>query len=1191
VSGRDALGDTPLVLRVAYSNKPEALVAQLEAALAAEVGLPPRDLFTPTRLIVGSRPLEAWVKRQLAPRAGIVANLETWLLRRFTATLAERAFPGRRLLDETIISDLLLQQFLAQRALTGELAPVSHYLGEGSGRELRAAQLATQLGHLFEEYLFSRATMLADWAAGRPSPLDGGEALAAWQRRLWHGLVTGPARRFSLPTELLDAPADTLIAPGTPLFVFGLSFLGTTYHRLLEHLARAADVHLFVLNPCMEFWEDVESVRDRARFARRDEKLSAAALAQEDPFALKSDECRPLALWGRPGREAVRLFNQATQGKVEGVFVDPTQAAEVNLLRHLQRDMLHRRPTLAVTEPLAGVHLDGIEFVQAPSVRRECEFVAGRIWALLSEPGSTLRLDDIAVLIAARDAERYVPPLLGALRENHELPWQLVGLPFAVTSPVVEAALLLLELPLSRFSRADVMRALTHPLVGGRFAGEDLDAWARWVDALGIVHGLDHAAHEGTYIDRDVLNWDQGLKRLALGAFLASGEGTAAAFVAGDEQYYPEPAGRHLDDGAGALLLLARSLLADAARLRDLELPVREWAARLDTFLSSYLSPRDDFERRALDAALRTVRSLAERDLGEQRVSYLLAKELIREELASAGASSGGAVTGGVRVSPLAASRGIPARVTFIVGLSEGAFPASDRTEALDLRSRRPQPGDASGREKDEYLFLEALLVTRDRLVLSWVARDERSGEARPPSAVVAELQRLLDEGVLGRKVDDPREHPLVRRVPLWRADADAADDTAVAPSAGAVLERQLRVVGTSLLAAAPAREPEAPVRALLDLLPETPRRVLERATHRLAPPAHATEAEPTVRRVTLSQLRQFLECPLQGAARVRLRLGDDDDDDLRERTDERFGAPALVAVPLLRAAIVDAWRAAGGRQAPTEAAVHAAFERRASVLVAQGVLPVGVFLDAERESARAVLAAWREAVARLPGALEVVRFGGAEEHEQVERVEPPLSFEVARGERRARVEVVGATQPLVDRSASVVFLRKSKPSTPTKELLRPWLDQLALAAAGLREGAAHRAVLACADDVVDEPLPPVTQAEARAWFEQTLGALLFDSHEYLLPLEALIKAEESGPASIHQLVEAELGNERSTACQGPLRRAHAFRLPTAAEYQAARARLRPLLECGVAPPASTEAPPPSDPTPKRRTARKGGRA
>ena len=96
------------MLKVFYANKPEALVAQLQIHLEQEVGIPPRDLFTPVKLIVASRPLETWLKHQLVVRAGIVANLEPRLLRRFSTELVERAFPDRAVLDGDAIRDLLL---------------------------------------------------------------------------------------------------------------------------------------------------------------------------------------------------------------------------------------------------------------------------------------------------------------------------------------------------------------------------------------------------------------------------------------------------------------------------------------------------------------------------------------------------------------------------------------------------------------------------------------------------------------------------------------------------------------------------------------------------------------------------------------------------------------------------------------------------------------------------------------------------------------------------------------------------------------------------------------------------------------------------------------------------------------------------------------------------------------------------
>lgn len=1132
--------DTRGVLKVFHSNKPEALVAQLQVHLEAQVGLPPRDLFRTTKLIIASRPLETWLKHQLVHRAGIVANFETWLLRRFSSELIERVFPDRDVLDGEALRDLLLSRFLEGDVSGPELGPVRHYLGPrgGASAELRAVQLAAQLGRVFEEYVFSRREMLASWARGHASPLDGGSELARWQRHLWQRVLASAKGKRVLPTELLEVAPERLITPGEPLFVFGLSFLGTSYHELLVHLARATDVFLFTLTPCMEFWEDVESVRDRnKRFLHKSLELTPEELAKEDPFSLRADECRPLALWGRPGREAVRLLNQATGGKAEGVFVDPSMQAP-SLLRRLQADMLVRKPTTRAEQALPVKPFDGIEVARAPSLRRECEFVAGRIWALLQhEPD--LRLDDIAVRICAKDAESYVAPLLSAFRENHDLPWQLVGVPFALTSPVVEAALLLLELPLSRFTRADVLRVLTHPVVAGRFPGAEVDAWVRWVDALGIVHGQSHADHQDTYVDRDLLNWDQGLKRLALGAFLSThAENEERLVELHGERYLADPSGRHLDVGAGAFVLLTRSLLADTRTLKDAELTTGEWARTLDKYLCAYLVPQDDPQRRALDAVLRTVRAFADRQLGDRKVSFLLAKELLRDELAAAGSSSGGAVTGGVRVSTLNASRGIPARVTFIVGLSEGAFPASDRAEALDLRPVRPLAGDANGREKDEYLFLESLLCTNDRLVLSYLARDERTGDARSPSPVVVELLRLLDEGYLGRSVDDPAPHPLVHEVPLWRADSDLKQDALVAPAASGLAERSLRAAGLSL-----SSPPGTPVREVLESLPEASREVLASALGVLAPPPKGPTVDDQVRRVSISQLRSFLECPLQGSARVRLRLGDEEEE-LVDRTDEVFNSSARTAVSLLKQSFVDAWRNAGGQAFPPEpAALEQAWSRRAERLVAQGQLPLGVFLEAEKLDALEVLGAWRNAVGAGRG-LQVVRFGPAEEHERLERVEQALEFQLS-----ARVQLVGATQPMIGSDTSLLLIRRKFPGAGrdkhSRELLRAWLDHLVLTASAVVAPRPHSVLLAYRDEAFTATLAPVSQEEARGYLQALIEDLLFKDNELLLPLAAVeqVDLQSAEPLNFEALVLNALGG-RHPACTGPVRRPERFRIP-----------------------------------------------
>ena len=147
----------------------------------------------------------------------------------------------------------------------------------------------------------------------------------------------------------------------------------------------------------------------------------------------------------------------------------------------------------------------------------------------------------------------------------HGIPFNMVDLPLAGECQAIEAVLLLLALPLGRVHPSRLLKVLTHSAVRARFPEADTDRWRDWCLGLEIVHGADRLDHEGTYIDRDAFHWDQGLRRLVLGAFMtgpASGDDQPSEL--GDAEYLPhdQPADALAD--AGRLLVLVRSLVADA---------------------------------------------------------------------------------------------------------------------------------------------------------------------------------------------------------------------------------------------------------------------------------------------------------------------------------------------------------------------------------------------------------------------------------------------------------------------------------------------------------------------------------------------------------------------------------------------------------------------------------------------------
>jgi exodeoxyribonuclease V gamma subunit len=152
-----------------------------------------------------------------------------------------------------------------------------------------------------------------------------------------------------------------------------------------------------------------------------------------------------------------------------------------------------------------------------------------------------LRFRDIAVLVADTvNRPLYQAHIRAVFEELHGIPYNMVDIPLAGECRGIEALLLLLALPMGEFTRPEVLKILTHPVVRERFAEADIDRWRDWCPALEIVRGADRLDHDGTYIDRELFHWEQGLKRLVLRVFMAGPEsGDDRVYHLGNVEYLP----------------------------------------------------------------------------------------------------------------------------------------------------------------------------------------------------------------------------------------------------------------------------------------------------------------------------------------------------------------------------------------------------------------------------------------------------------------------------------------------------------------------------------------------------------------------------------------------------------------------------------------------------------------------------
>jgi exodeoxyribonuclease V gamma subunit len=1194
----------PVLIELVYSNRTERLLMSLVRDLSKrrEAGAHPLD---PVEIVVPNHNMEAWVTLGLAQASGVAANLSFRRLERFIGDLVEQALPGQfKVADLDTIEAAVLAALHDENVLhLPELQPVLSYLESGTGvvegsvfdrylgadsLDLRRIQLAARMAYLFQEYSFSRPEMIAIWREGidpdgsenrfgrfgltgmvyvDPALADSSFAPAArWQRALWQavfgsGGVLGqnrPAtggRWITLDQLALDRSFFKRIAETDlpVVHIFGISYVARIFQLLFARLGEHKQLRIYTLNPCAEFWEDVET--DRELFYRLDRErdnrsrrlwVEAGEPDDEDPFGLNLADTPALRHWGKPGREYIRLLGELTECDFDSEFEDPVCNDQPSLLHCLQRDILYREPE-RVLDPknLTLYEQDqSIRLIAAPAVRREIEWVADEIWRLLRDDQPQagkprLRFNDIAVIVnnAARDL--YLPQIESVFSACHNLPGSFSDLSGSAGSRIIEAMGLLLRFPFGRFTRAEMLSLLGHPALAGNLGGLTIDDLAALAEKLGIVYGADRSDYQGTYVDEDVFNWDQGIRRLALGAFMTGEKsGDGRIFTTGEGKWLVEEVAGEAVPAAARFGMLVRSLLADARYAREQQMTLAEWAlfyaGQVDRYFHCEES-RDENDRHRLLGALSRLEHM---DFGS-RVSGRTAAGVAEQTLAALPGGRGRYLAEGVVVSSFLPMRAIPFKVVFLLGLGEGLFPASGRRDALDLRAAKRRAGDVDPSERDRYMFFETMLCVREKLYLSYIRRDEQTGDPLQPSAVVQELLHTLKNGYLGDQgLEAIKTEPALRRYDNRLSLPDSFVDEARIESrvqeVAADWQRHtgMPVIEDSATGFNAIRKYATPaawekLSTMLSLPGEPPLASRVSVISNL-PESGGTKLNEEKATVTVSSLRQFLECPMQGWAASMLGLADPEDD-LADREEEDFEIGRLAETNLLRSAF---YKSAAGATGPEEF-----YQRMAERLKLSGHFPVGEPGRAVAERHLNILRGWNTVLSGMVdvsagwpadqpagSGMERLRFGLSSAEEMIETVIDPLLLEVNSSDPcgssvKVPVRISGSSEGLVNGRRVSISLQPSalpeKPGSKTEKakiyrlLLRGMIDHVVLSAAGVLINEARTVRVIYAGGLGKKgyfglKLAPLEADRARRWLADLTTDLFSGPHAYLLPCESI---------------------------------------------------------------------------------------
>lgn len=918
------------MLKIHFSNRFEVLAARLMAEMAAAA---PADTFTAAPVIVPSVAVRRALTVAIAQRDGVCANvgfefLARWLWMQVRASGA--AGSASPLAGGTLAPRLyaLLQD---PPASAGRLA---RYLGESDA--VMRFDLASRLAGVFEQYATYRPEWLVAWGAGETLGLGEDEA---WQAALWRQLAQELGLGAEPPEfEFIRRGGD----PGATgaVHVFALPAVAPLHLRMIEAVARQREVHLYVLNPCAEYWFELVDARRLAHL-----RASGAAAHAETGNRL-------LAAWGKQTQAMVDLIVETCGEAIEddALFV-PAQAP--SLLARWQDSVLELSDLAPGSVELAAADRS-VEVHVCHSLTRELEVLHDRLLALFAaDPG--LRPAD--VLVVTPDIEAAAPVIdavFGTVPRDRAIAFSITGRARSGVDAPARALVDLLALLQSRFAASEVFALLQQPIVARRFGlGEaELELIHDWIEASGMRWALDAEQRAGLGLPATTgHSFADGLSRLFLGYALPA---SAAAPFGGRL-----PAG-DAEGSAATALGAFWSFVVTLAELRRATQPQTPaaWERSLGLAIEALLAPEGDEidEQRELRAALAQLfETLAV--VPETQLPLAVLRRAL--EAALDDPMRGGVPTGAVTFSAMSSLRTLPFRVVCVIGMNDGAFPSAQLPAEFDLMARHARRGDRQRRLDERNLFLDLLLAARERVHISYTGRSIRDNSPLPPSVLVSEWLEVLLPAIAPTAEADVIaaarrrlvvEHPLQAfSLAAFHADGDErirSHDAELAAALRASLAAPVAVVTTGNDESGDEDE----------VAPGAPQPVFFGAP--LAPLAESWRAP------TLDDLIDFFRQPCRYWVRERLgiELGmseeelADDEPFVLDRRARRVLAATLLPAALAGATDEDlASLAAAGSEVPagalgefalaTEIARVQAYAARLAPLVAEEALPPQTFV------------------------------------------------------------------------------------------------------------------------------------------------------------------------------------------------------------------------------------------------------
>jgi exonuclease V gamma subunit len=761
-----------MALKIISRTKIEDLADLLISTIYNKVAM--HDPFLERQIIVPNKNIEKWLRLRIAQNQGVCAGVEFPFFDNFLFNTLAKLVDTSKSFKQISEADLQLQ--IANIILSDDsemLSPLRDYVfGKDSSKEINQTrtarklwQLSGKLANYIREYEFRRpdyinAFLSNDWIKNTKAILfeknANKEALVLAQaylcRKLFMEIYSDKNDTLSLRQLLNLATKANPSKEKKTLYFFGLSTFSPIHANALHLLAQHCDVEFYHINVCMEYWGDSENPW---------EKLKRCKLNEENGQLFDNDEAiidnELLNAWGSAGRETMKLLVDLEESgsNVEYIYEKDFDSNCESILAALQNGIITRTSDSYEKLPQDS----SIQILACPDQKREIETIYNSILdtvlsnksldksSLISTPTprTDISLSDFAILVP--NMAKYRPIIETVFNSRGELPYGLLDSSASAENHYLRGVMELLTIAQFHYTRSSMVSLLSNPCVmkNWNYSDDELAVWIEYIDKLGIHH---HYSHEGLtedgLISGDEFTWEYALTRLRLGLITTDEDNANPIPLYTTNNMYKERIEK--------LSALIETIYCATKPFKNEELSISEWIETLRSATENILGSNDARIQANVEAALSSLKNCFN-DNNKFHSAFIL--EYLKDRLSNIACNRGSFLTSGITIAALQPMRPIPFKYIYVVGLGEGEFPGNNQESTLDIRALKRMLGDTSFASRNLYLFLETVMSAREKLILSYVAKDTKKDIDKYPSSVIKQLERFLNRFILEKEFEE----------------------------------------------------------------------------------------------------------------------------------------------------------------------------------------------------------------------------------------------------------------------------------------------------------------------------------------------------------------------------------------------------------------------------------------------------